>query len=96
VVPGRRQLGSYLEVRKSSSINGAVDAETHTRLRVAAARHGRSMEAEVRAILRERFATPEPGRGLGTRIHERFAALGGMDIEVPERSERPRAAEFDA
>ena len=34
--------------------------------------------------------------GLGTRIHERFAALGGMDIELPERSERPRAAELDA
>jgi hypothetical protein len=54
------------------------------------------MESEVRAILRERFATPESERGLGTRIHERFAALEGMDIEWPERSERPRAAEFDA
>jgi plasmid stability protein len=63
---------------------------------VAAARHGRSMEAEVRAILLERFAVPEPGRGLGTRIHERFGALGATDIELPERSERPRAAEFDA
>ena len=73
-----------------------LDAETHTRLRVAAARHGRSMEAEVRAILLERFATPESGRGLGTRIHERFGALGATDIELPERSERPRAAEFDA
>jgi len=78
----------------SLTIRG-LDAETHTRLRVAAARHGRSMEAEVRAILRERFAVPEAERGLGTRIHERFAALGGMDIELPERSERPRAAEFD-
>jgi hypothetical protein len=34
--------------------------------------------------------------GLGTRIHERFAGLGGMDLELPDRSERPRAAEFDA
>jgi plasmid stability protein len=79
----------------SLTIRG-LDAETHTRLRVAAARHGRSMESEVRAILRERFAAPESERGLGTRIHARFAALGGMDIELPERSERPRAAEFDA
>lgn len=79
----------------SLTIRG-LDAETHTRLRVAAARHGRSMEAEVRAILQERFAAPEPEKGLGTRVHERFAPLGGMDIELPERSEQPRAAEFDA
>ena len=79
----------------SLTIRG-LDPETHTRLRVAAARHGHSMEAEVRAILRERFAAPEPGSGLGTRIHERFAALGGLDIDLPERNEQPRAAEFDA
>jgi antitoxin FitA len=72
-----------------------LDEQTHARLRVEAARHGRSMEAEVRAILRDRFATPAPERGLGTRIHERFAALGGIDLELPARVERPRAAEFD-
>ena len=73
-----------------------VDAAVKERLRVRAARHGRSMEAEVRAILRERFAAPAPELGLGTRIHERFAALGGIDLELPQRSEQPRAAEFDA
>jgi hypothetical protein len=54
------------------------------------------MEAEVRAILRDRFATPVPEGGLGTRIHERFAALGGIDLELPGRNEQPRAAEFDS
>ncbi len=73
-----------------------LDEQTHARLRVEAARHGRSMEAEVRAILHERFATPPAERGLGTRIHERFASLGGMDPEPPARDERPRAAEFDS
>jgi plasmid stability protein len=73
-----------------------LDEQTHARLRVEAARHGRSMEAEVRAILRERFASHAPERGLGTRIHERFSALGGIDLELPPRSEPPRAAEFDA
>jgi len=73
-----------------------LDQQTHARLRIEAARHGRSMEAEVRAILRDRFAAPAPERGLGTRIHERFAALGGMDLELPARDERPRAAEFDS
>jgi plasmid stability protein len=79
----------------SLTIRG-LDAETHTRLRVAAARHGRSMEAEVRAILRERLAVPAAERGLGTRIHERFAAIGGVDLDLPERNEQPRAAEFNA
>jgi predicted nucleic acid-binding protein len=49
-----------------------LDPQTHARLRIQAARHGRSMEAEVRAILEERLA-PRPGeRGLGTKIHQRF------------------------
>lgn len=73
-----------------------LDEQTHARLRIEAARHGRSMEAEVRAILRACFATPVPERGLGTRVHERFAGLGGIDLELPARSEQPRAAEFDS
>ena len=73
-----------------------LDEQTHARLRVEAARHGRSMEAEVRAILRDRFATPEAGRGLGSRIHERFADLDGTELKLPARSELPRAAEFDS
>jgi antitoxin FitA len=72
-----------------------LDPQTHARLRVEAARHGRSMEAEVRAILQERLATGSAERGLGTKIHERFAALG--EFEIPDRrSEQPRAAVFDS
>lgn len=72
-----------------------LDPRTHARLRVEAARHGRSMEAEVRAILRERLTPHLAERGLGTKIHERFAALD-TDLPVPDRSnEPPRAAVFD-
>jgi plasmid stability protein len=72
-----------------------LDPETHARLRVEAARHGRSMEAEVRAILQERLALSTGERGLGSRIQARFQGLEG-DLEFPERSaELPRAAEFD-
>jgi len=72
-----------------------LDPVTHARLRVEAARHGRSMEAEVRAILQERLAPAADERGLGSRIHTRFEGLAdGLDL--PDRSgERPRAAEFD-
>lgn len=80
----------------SLTIRG-LDDETHARLRVIAARHGRSMEAEVRNILREHLAAPEHGDGLGTDIHALFAAIGGADdLALPERAEVPRAAELDA
>jgi antitoxin FitA len=78
----------------SLTIRG-LDPATHAQLRVAAAQHGRSMEAEVRAILHERFPATPPSRGLGTRIHERVAALGGAELELPGRTEAPRAPEFD-
>jgi plasmid stability protein len=47
------------------------------------------MEAEVRAILSEVLAASDqatPG-GLGTRIHARFAALGGLELDLPARTE---------
>jgi plasmid stability protein len=72
-----------------------LDPVTHARLRVEAARHGRSMEAEVRAILQERLTFSAGERGLGSRIRSRFQGLEG-DLELPDRShELPRAAEFD-
>ena len=69
-----------------------LDDELRDRLRVRAAHHGRSMEAEVRAILSETLAKPSTTARLGTRIHQRFAEIGGLDIALPERNERPRAA----
>jgi len=72
-----------------------LDPDTHTRLRIQAARHGRSMEAEVRVILREQLAPQAGERGLGSKIHERFAGLEG-ELQVPDRgSELPRAAVLD-
>jgi len=73
-----------------------LDDETRTRLRVRAAQHGRSMEAEVRAILHDVLSPPPPEHGLGSRIHARFAALGGAELELPARNEAPRAEDFDA
>jgi plasmid stability protein len=73
-----------------------LDTVTHARLRVEAARHGRSMEAEVRAILQERLTLNSAEHGLGSRIRARFQGLEG-DLELPDRGfELPRAAEFDS
>jgi plasmid stability protein len=71
-----------------------LDDELRVRLRVRAARHGRSMEAEVRAILGEALAERSASDRLGTRIHQRFAAIGGFELEPPTRRDRPRAAKL--
>lgn len=65
------------------------------KLRRAAAAHGRSMEEEVRTILRNALAQPAPSSGLGSRVHAHFAALGGVELPMPERKGAPRAANFD-
>jgi plasmid stability protein len=63
------------------------------KLRLAAAEHGRSMEEEVRTILRNALTQPPSAGGLGSRIHARFDALGGAcDLTLPKRTESPRAA----
>lgn len=72
-----------------------LDDESHSRLRIRAAQHGRSMEAEVRAILHEQLSASPPASGLGSRINARFAAIGGAEFEPPSRREAPRAAVFD-
>ena len=66
------------------------------KLRMAAAAHGRSMEEEVRTLLRNALAQPIASGGLGSRIHARFAALGGVDLDLPERNQPVRAASFVA
>lgn len=68
------------------------DDELKAVLRVRAAEHGRSMEAEVRAILRSALTAPSSGVGMGTRIQQRFAGTG--PVELPPRTERARAAEL--
>jgi antitoxin FitA len=78
----------------SLTIRG-LDDETHARLRVEAARHGRSMEAEVRSILREHLRTPAAEGGLASDIRALFAEIGGADdVELPQRRDLPRAADL--
>jgi antitoxin FitA len=62
-----------------------VDAAVKERLRVRAARHGRSMEAEARTILSEAMAADreEAEPNLVEAIRRRFVPLGGVDLELP-------------
>jgi plasmid stability protein len=72
-----------------------LEPEIKTKLRIAAASNGRSMEEEMRTILRNVLAPQAISVGLGSRIHARFAALGGVDLDIPARSSMPRAANLD-
>jgi plasmid stability protein len=71
-----------------------IETELKDKLRLAAAANGRSMEEEVRTILRSVLSQPAAAKGLGSRLHARFAAIGGADLPLPERSEPARAADF--
>ncbi|MGI8697283.1 MAG: FitA-like ribbon-helix-helix domain-containing protein [Mycobacteriales bacterium] len=77
------------------SIRG-LDDEVRTRLRLRAARHGRSMEAEVRAILVEAVREPETSAGLFTTLLDRFGEIGGVELELPPRATPARAADLSA
>jgi plasmid stability protein len=73
-----------------------LDETVKRRLQVRAARHGRSMEAEARAILAEAVREPADSAGLFTALLDRFGMLGGVELELPERQEPARAADFTA
>jgi plasmid stability protein len=71
-----------------------IDAEIKDKLRLAAAAHGRSMEEEVRTILRSVLSQPAAATGLGSRLNARFAAIGGVDLPPPDRSSPARSPDF--
>ncbi len=74
-----------------------LDPAIKERLRVRAAQHGQSMEAEARVILQTVLA-PEgasPIRHLYDRVRARFAPLGGIDLELPPREPVREPPRFD-
>ena len=76
-----------------------LEQSVKTKLQRRAKRHGRSMEEEVREILRDAAKEDGPVRkGLGTRIASRFRGIGlkegeeipelrGFKFEIPDFSE---------
>ena len=71
-----------------------LDDTVRERLRVRAAAHGRSMEAEMRAILVEAVREPSDEKGLLEALADRFSELGGVDLDLPPRSAAPRGVDF--
>jgi antitoxin FitA len=73
-----------------------LDEDVKLRLQRRAARHGRSMEEEVRDILRDAVKNDSRrASGLGTRIANRFKGIG-LDQDIPElRGSLARPADFE-
>jgi len=62
-----------------------IEPAIKDKLRLMAAAHGCSMAEEVRLILRRAVTQGTQPRGLGSRIHARFAAMGDVVLPLPER-----------
>jgi plasmid stability protein len=71
-----------------------LDDAVKEKLRIRAAQHGRSMEAEIRDILTAAVTEDAPPPDLFRALTERFNRLGGVDLELPDRSTPPRAADL--
>lgn len=69
-----------------------LDDAVKEKLRLRAARNGRSMEAEIRAILTTAVTDDASPTDLFSALTGRFAQLGGVDVELPARTTTPRAA----
>jgi plasmid stability protein len=74
-----------------------LEEDVAKKLKQRAKRHARSMEEEVRHILRTAVQQrPELAKKLGTRIAQRFRG-SGLSTELPElRGVTAIAAEFDS
>jgi plasmid stability protein len=78
-------------VTMASVVVRGLDESVKKQLAAQAKGHGRSMEAEIRAILTDAVRKPHIGLALMQAAHE---AGGFDDLPVPERTDVARAADF--
>lgn len=73
-----------------------LDDALKKQLRIRAAEHDRSMEDEVREILRTTLSTQnQPPRNLADAIRKRFDPLGGMDLPPVAREPLRESPTFE-
>lgn len=72
-----------------------LDDDIKTRLRVRAAGNGRSMEEEVRLILRDAVGHRPSTRNLASIIRSHFGPVNGVDLELPPREPGREPPSFD-
>lgn len=65
--------------------------ETHRALRLRAAQHGRSTEAEIRDILEHAV---KPAVNLGSALYQIGQQLGGVELDLARDTRGIKAADF--
>ncbi len=75
------------------SIRGLAE-DVKGKLRQRAASHGRSMEAEARAILAEAVSDPQERPDLFDVLMARFDELGGVTLDISERAPMTPRVDF--
>ena len=71
-----------------------LEDSVKARLRMRAAERGRSMEEEVRVILRDAVRSRTEPENLAQAIRARFAPLGGVELQLPPRDPMREPPDF--
>ena len=71
-----------------------LDEKLKEQLRITAAHNGHSMEEEARLILGRALSTVDRAGGLVSRIRNRFNSVGGVELDLPDRSQKASAVDF--
>jgi plasmid stability protein len=84
------------EQRMSSITIRNLEDSVKSKLRLRAARHGRSMEEEARHILRAALADKtRRSADLFAAIRRRIAPAGGVELQIPERGPMREPPRFE-
>ncbi|MFU8812959.1 MAG: FitA-like ribbon-helix-helix domain-containing protein [Balneolaceae bacterium] len=72
-----------------------LDKNLKSQLKIRAAKHGRSMEEEVRNILKSAVATENPQEdNFAEAVQKRFAPFGGVELPEIPREKMKRRLDF--
>jgi len=93
-----QSLQSFLEAPAMATMTiRNLDDDLKARLRMRAARHGRSMEEEARSILRAALAhrvEDDSGASLYAAIRARVEPFGGIDLDLSPREPQRDPPDF--
>jgi antitoxin FitA len=71
-----------------------IDDATRLKLRSRAAAKGRSLEAELRDIITRAAAEVPAPIHVGRSVRQRFQRVGGVELDIPPRSEARDVPDF--
>jgi antitoxin FitA len=72
-----------------------IDDAVRLKLRTRAAAKGRSLEAELREIITRAASEAEATVDVGLSIRQRVQRLGGVELQIPPRSQARKLPDFE-